>query len=104
MAFTSAFIAHAPDADADITKAFIETPKYRLFVHVVRNQEQAIDTAKALVAEEGVQSFLLCPGFTNRDVAEMQEAVGDGVAVCVARGDSPSSRIAGEIIAREWFQ
>jgi len=102
MAFTAAFIAHAPDADPDKTKALIETPKYRLFVVVVRDQEQAMETAKALVADEGVQSILLCPGFTNRDVAGLQDAVGDDVGVCVARGDAPSGRIAGEVIGREW--
>lgn len=102
MAFSAAFIAHAPDADPDKAKAFIETAKYRLFVVVVRDQEQAVKTAKALVADEGVQSILLCPGFTNRDVAGVQDAVGDGVGVCVARGDGPSSRIAVEVIGREW--
>jgi len=102
VAFSAAFITHAPDADPDKTKAFVETPKYRLFVVVVRDQEQAVKTAKALVADEGVQSILLCPGFSNKDVAGVQDAVGDGVGVCVARGDGPSSRIAGEVIGREW--
>ena len=102
MAFTAAFIAHAPDADPEKTRALVETPKYKLFVVVVQNQEQAVDTARNLVDKEGVQSILLCPGFTNKDVAGIAEAVGEGVGVSVARGDTPSSRIAGEIIKREW--
>jgi hypothetical protein len=102
MAFKAAFIAHAPDADPEKTRALVETPKYKLFVVVVRNQEQAVQTARDLVDTEGVQSILLCPGFTNRDVAGIAEAVGDGVGVNVARGDGPSGRIAAEIIAREW--
>jgi|SRR5450759_1671025 hypothetical protein len=102
MAFTAAFIAHAPDADPEKTRALVETPKYKLFVVVVQNQEQAVDTARNLVDKEGVQSILLCPGFTNKDVAGIAEAVGEGVGVSVARGDTPSNRIAGEIIKREW--
>jgi len=102
MAFSAAFIAHAPDADPDETKAFIETPLYRLFVVVVADQEQAVKTAKALVTDEGIQSIMLCPGFANRDVAGIQDAVGDGVGVFVARGDGPGGRISGEVIAREW--
>jgi hypothetical protein len=102
MAFTAAFIAHAPDADPEKTRALVETPKYKLFVVVVRTQEQAVETARGLVETEGVQSILLCPGFTNKDVAGISEAVGENVGVSVARGDTPSSRIAGEIIRREW--
>jgi len=102
MAFTAAFIAHAPDADPEKTRALVETPKYKLFVVVVRNQEQAVETARGLVETEGVQSILLCPGFTNKDVAGIAEAVGEGVGVSVARGDTPSNRIAGEIIKKEW--
>ena len=102
MAFTAAFIAHAPDADPEKTRALVETPKYKLFVVVVRTQEQAVETARNLVDKEGVQSILLCPGFTNKDVAGIDEAAGENVGVSVARGDTPSSRIAGEIIRREW--
>lgn len=102
MAFTAAFIAHAPDADPGRTKALVETPKYKLHVSVVGDQEQAVEVAKALVRDEGVQSIMLCPGFTNRDVAGIQDAVGDGVGVYVARGDGPGNRIAVEAIAREW--
>ena len=102
MAFTAAFIAHAPDADPEKTKALVETPKYKLFVVVVRTQEQAVETARNLVGKEGVQSILLCPGFSNKDVAGIAEAAGENVGVSVARGDTPSNRIAGEIIKREW--
>jgi Family of unknown function (DUF6506) len=102
MAFKAAFIAHAPDGDPEKAKALVQTPKYKLFVVVVQNQEQAIQTARRLVEDEGVESILLCPGFTNKDVAGISEAVGENCGVCVARGDGPSSRIAVEVIAREW--
>ena len=46
---------------------------------------------------------MLCPGFTHRDIAEIAEVVGENVGVNVARGDGPSTRIAMEIIGKEWM-
>jgi hypothetical protein len=103
MAFITAFIAHAPDADPQEHRCKIETPKYKLFTIVVRNQEQALEAAKELVEKEGVHTILLCPGFSHLDVAGIAEAVGKDVAITVARGDGPGGRITGEIIRREWF-
>jgi hypothetical protein len=102
MAFKAAFIAHAPDADPEKHKAVIETPKYKLFVAVVRDQGQAVEECRRLVEEEGIHAVMLCPGFTNRDIAGIAEVVGEGVGVNVARGDGPSTRIAMEIIGKEW--
>jgi len=102
MAFNAAFIAHAPDADPEKHRAVIDTGKYKLFVTVVRNQEQALAEAKRLVADEGVTSILLCPGFTNKDIAELDVAVGDSCGISVSRGDAPSTRIAVEVMKKEW--
>ncbi len=102
MAFVAAFVAHAPDADPEKHRCVIETPKYKLYVTVVRGQEQAKEECRKLATEEGIHSVVLCPGFTNADVAEIAEVVGPGVGVNVARGDGPSTRIAVETIAREW--
>jgi glycerate-2-kinase len=102
LAFVTAFVAHAPDADPEEHRCLIETPKYRLHVAVVRDQAQAVEACRRLVKEEGVQSFVLCPGFTHGDVAEIAEVVGEGVGVNVARGDAPSNRVAMQVIAREW--
>jgi hypothetical protein len=103
MAFKAAFVAHAPDADPEEHKAVIETPKYKLFVTVVRDQGQAVEECRRLVEEEGIHAVMLCPGFTHRDIAEIAEVVGEDVGVNVARGDGPSTRIAMEIIGREWM-
>ncbi len=102
MAFITGFVAHAPDADPQKHRCVIETPRYKLFVTAVRDQVQAVETCRRLVEEEGVQSFVLCPGFSHRDVAEIAEAVGEGVGVNVARGDASSNRVAARIIAQEW--
>jgi len=106
MVFKVLFLAHAPDADAEKHRCVIETPKYyKLFVVVVRDQEQAVEVCKKIVEEEGVQSILLCPGFTHRDVAEISEAVGENVGVFVARGDGPSNRNSIKVMRSEgWFK
>ena len=104
MAFKAAFLAHAPDAEPERHRCVIETSKYKLFVVLLRNQEQAIEVCQKLVKEEGVHSILLCPGFTHRDVAGIAEAVGENVGVAVARGDGPSSRVSREVMKGEgWF-
>ena len=102
MAFKVLFLAHAPDAEAEKHRCVIETPKYyKLFVVVVKDQGQAIEICKKVVKEESIQSILLCPGFTHRDIAEISEAVGENVGVFVARGDGPSNRISMEVMGRE---
>ncbi len=101
MAFKVVFLAHAPDAEPEKHRCLIETSKYKLFVVVVKNQDQAVELCKKLVKEEGIHSILLCPGFTHRDVAEIAEAAGDNVAVPVDRGDGPSNRVSAEVRKRE---
>jgi len=104
MAFRVVFIAHAPDAEPEKHRCVIETSKYKLFVVLTKDQEQAIEVCKKLVKEEGIHSILLCPGFRHRDIAEIAEAVGEKVAVAVARGDGPSSRVSREVMKKEgWF-
>ncbi len=101
MAFKVVFLAHAPDAEPEKHRCVVETSKYKLFAVVVRDQIQAVEECMKLVKEEGIHSVLLCPGFTHRDVAEIADAVGNNVAVAVARGDGPSSRVSAEVRRRE---
>jgi len=101
MAFKAVFVAHAPDADPEKHRCMIETPKYKLFVRVVQDQEQAVRVCQGLVKEEGIQSILLCPGFTHKNIAEIAEAVGEKAGVFVARGDGPSSRVTMGVMERE---
>ena len=104
MAFKVLFIAHTPDAELEKHQCVVETPKYKLLVRLVKNQEQAVEVCKKLVREEGIHSILLCPGFTHQNVAEISEEVGKNVGVSVARGDGPSSKVAKEVMKREgWF-
>jgi len=104
MAFKVAFVAHAPDGDADKHRCVIETGKYKLFVTVARDQAQAVEVCKKLAKDEGIHSICLCPGFTHKDIAQIAEAVGENVGVTVARGDGPSNRIVMEVMKKEgWF-
>jgi Family of unknown function (DUF6506) len=103
MSFKTAFIAHAPDADPEKHHSLIETGKYKLFTYVVKTQAEALMVSRRLYEKENIESILLCPGFTHRDVAEIFDALDRKVAVCVSRGDGPSSMITGPILQREFF-
>ncbi|MBN2265609.1 MAG: hypothetical protein JW775_07335 [Candidatus Aminicenantes bacterium] len=103
MAFRTLFLAHAPDADKDKHRCFIDTGKYQLDVVVVKNQAEALEVSARLFKEKGIGSILLCPGFTHQDIAEIVHATDNKVAVCVARGDGPSNRISMEALGRAGF-
>jgi len=103
MAFKTLFMAHAPDADKAKHRAAIETAKYHLFVVVVRNQAEAVEVSREFRRQEKIDSILLCPGFTHGDAAEIFAALENKVAVSVARGDGPGSRLAMEAMTREKF-
>ncbi len=103
MPFKTVFIAHAPDADPEKHNSLIDTGKYRLYTYVVKSQDEAIRVCRDLYAGVGIDSVLLCPGFTHNDVAEIFEALGRKVGVCVSRGDGPSSMITGPVLQREFF-
>jgi hypothetical protein len=103
MAFKAVFIAHAPDADAQKHHGLIDTGKYRLHTHVVRSQAEALQVCRALYEKEKIDSVLLCPGFTHQDVAEIFAALDGKVAVCVSRGDGPSSKLTAPVLQREYY-
>ena len=103
MAFKVLFIAHSPDADKEIHHNQIDTGMYQLFTVVVKNQPEAVGVCQDFVKNKHIDSVLLCPGFTHRDVAEIAETVGVNVGVCVARGDGPSGKISLAARKREGY-
>jgi len=104
MAFKALFMAHVPDADPERDNCILETEKYKLYVRLVKGQNQALEVCRKLVKEEGIEAIMLCPGFTHKDIAEIQDLVGPNVGITVARGDGPSSRISMEAMKRAgWF-
>ena len=102
MAFKVVFLAHASDAEPEKDRSLIETSTYKLFSVVVKDQVQAVEECKKLVKEEGIHSVLLCPGFSDRNVAEITEAVGENVGVAVARGGSPGRGVPAEVRIRAY--
>jgi len=103
MAFKSVFIAHAPDADVQKHHQLIDTGKYKLYTYVVKAQAEALKVCQDLYEKEKIDSVMLCPGFTHKDVAEIFAVLGKKVAVCVARGDGPSSKITVPVLQKEFF-
>ena len=106
MAFKSGLVATAPDADPKKHRASIKTPMYELTVVVVKqgDLDQAVEVCQELVRNEGIQSLILCPGFSHQEVAKIASALGKEVAVNVARGDTRSTMAANRILKEEgWF-
>ena len=103
MAFKVLFLAHAPDADKEIHRNTIDTGMYQLCTVVVKDQVEAIDVFKDFVERKGIDSVVLCPGFTHSDVAEIAEAAEGKVSVSVARGDGPSGKVSLAARMREGY-
>ena len=103
MAFRTLFLAHAPDADIERHRCFIDTGKYQLDVVIVKSQAEALEVSTRMFREKKIESILLCPGFTHQDIAEIGRATENKVSVCVARGDGPSNRISQEALKRAGF-
>jgi hypothetical protein len=103
MAFKAVFIEHAPDADFEKHYNLIETGKYKLYTYVVKTQNEAIKVCKDLYEKDKIDSVVLCPGFTHKDVAEIFKVLENKVAVCVSRGDGPSNKITTPVLQREFF-
>jgi len=103
MAFKALFLAHAPDADYEKHHSVIDTGRYRLFIFIVKNQDEAIKVSKGIFEKEKIDSILLCPGFTHSDVSEIVRALEGKVSVSVARGDGPGNKIAQAVIQKEFY-
>lgn len=102
MTFKAAFVAMAPEADPERHRASIKTPKLELITVVADsgNFDQVVDVCRKLVQNEGVQSLTLCPGFSHQMVVKVADAVGDGVPINVARGDTPSATLTRHILKK----
>ena len=103
MAFKTLFLAHAPDADKAKHRSFIDTGIYQLFTIVGKNQKEVVDICIDFVRTKHINSVLLCPGFTHRDVTEIVKTSKNNVAVSVAGGDGPSNRASHEARKREGY-
>jgi hypothetical protein len=105
MVVKSAFIIMAPDGDPTRHRATVKTSKTEVTTVIIEemNFDQGVKVCQDLVQKEGVQVLFLCPGFTHQAVARIADAVGDKVAVHVARGDVPSNNLTTEILTKAGF-
>jgi hypothetical protein len=103
MAFKTAIMVMAPDGDPNVHRASIKTSKleYTLVVVQAGNIDQAVDVCQALVKNDGIQSFFLCPGFTYGAVARVKKAVGAKISVNVVKGDMQDTVISARLLAQE---
>jgi len=77
-------IAHlfaGPDLDSAKHRVVIETPTISIIIIGNKDIDEAANTAKRLVKEEGVQLIELCGAFGPVGTAKVIEAVGDEIPV-----------------------
>ena len=101
--FKAAHIIMALNADPAQHRALIKSDvfEYTMVVTPLFDFDQAARICKELVENEGVQWISLCPGFSHEAVAKIRNAVGDGVAITVSRGDVTSTLIIDYILTKE---
>ncbi len=87
MGLKAAFVFVAPEADAAVHRAVVNTPVVELTVVGVSNYPDAVQACKSLV-EQGIVAIELCAGFGVEGVAEIKKAVGSKAAVGVVRFDN----------------
>lgn len=92
MTFKLATIMLAPDSDPTRDRSTIKTSTLEAITVIApyMDLDVVVQVARDLVQNQGVQSLLLCPGFTHEAVWKVREAVGPEIPVNVGRGDVPS--------------
>ncbi|MBC2723750.1 DUF6506 family protein [Desulfosporosinus sp.] len=110
MKFKEAYVILVPEVnsrpfmrvDPAKDRSILDTLKYTCYTILVQNQVQALEECQKLVQEEGVNSITFCPGFTDKDVAQISDIVGENIGICVARGDSNNSNIVSKLIEQDY--
>lgn len=87
MTLKAAFIFVAPDADAAVHRAVVDTPVVKLTAVGVANYAAAVEVARRLVAE-GFAAIELCGGFGLEGAALVKQAVAGKAAVGVVHFDN----------------
>ena len=70
-----------PDLDPQKHRAVLETPTISITIVGNKDVDEAANTAKRLVKEEGIQLIELCGGFGPVGTTKIIEAVGDEIPV-----------------------
>jgi hypothetical protein len=101
--FKAAAVIMAMGADPARHRAKVKGDQFEIATVAVPlfDFEKAASVCKELVEKEGVQSLVLCPGFTHEGVAMIRAAVGEGLPINIARGDVPSTLATAQILTQE---
>lgn len=101
--FKAVTVSMAPNADPTKHRVSVKVDQFEFIMVIIPlfNFDQAAQICKELVEKEGVQSILLCPGFSYEGVAKVQSAVGEGIPIMASRGDIPSTMMTTQILAKE---
>jgi hypothetical protein len=101
--FKAASIIMAKGADPTKHRATIKGDafEYTMVAVPLYDFDQAARVAKELAEKEGIQSMILCPGFSHEAVALIRKAVGERVSINTARGDVPSTMMTAQILTKE---
>ena len=91
MAFNSLTVYKFNGADKEKDNNVLRAKNYNLYSVCVQNQKEAVEACLKYVKEKNIDSIMLCPGFNNIEVAEIDKAVGEEINVCIARCDSSSA-------------
>lgn len=102
MALNEAYLILVPNVDPEVDRSEIVKDNYKCITVLVNDEQEALNEALALVQNESIHAFVLCPGFSNSGIGKIAEALGENVSVNVARGDGRSTKIVNEIIESEW--
>jgi hypothetical protein len=101
--FKAANVIMAMGADPAKHRASVKGDNFELITVATPlfDFNRAAMVCKELAEKDGVQSIILCPGFTHEGIAMVRKAVGEGVPINVARGDVPSTMATAQILTKE---
>lgn len=102
MSLNEAYLILVPNVDPKVDRSIIKKENYKCITVLVNNEDEALDLAEGLVESEDIKAFILCPGFSNSSVGLISTALGEDIAVNVARGDGKSAKLVDKIIEEVW--
>ena len=105
MVFKELIMVLTPDADPERHRVLVKTERAEEILVLVPqgDYETAVKIAKDMVSSNGVNSIMLCPGFSHEGVAKIANAVRGLAGVSVARDDPESQAVMFPILKKEGY-
>ncbi|MCP4178981.1 MAG: hypothetical protein GY756_14565 [bacterium] len=80
--------------DKNKDKNVIKIKNCNIYSVCIPNFEEALEVCLEYIREKNIDSIILCAGFTNIEVGEIDKATGENINVSVVRNDSSPSTMA----------